>query len=550
MLNEPVVGEQFFGRADVLAVMQKRIDALKDGYRQNVALTGQSLSGKSSILHHLLYNLKDEKIIPVYIEVVEEPFSSFSNKFIGSLLYNFLKGIGQPVREDLEFLINEARQYTPNTVAAAEKLLDPMRKANREELYSELFDLTSFIKEETHKSCIIIFDEFHNLAGLGLKNPFSIFGKKIMVQKDTMYIVTSSKVSSVKRILSEELLLLFGNFESIEINGFDSKTAQAFLNDRFRSIRIPEEYKEFLISFTDSNPFYLDMLSLQLKQLGERFTFKRISEETLIQAFQDLFFDFKGTINQYLANYIESVFSKNKAYDNYMAVLLAMASGCSRVADIASFMHKRKGDVSRYVSDLVDMDIVNRRGTFCLFSDKVLKFWLKNVYQKKRNSIISYVPERAKDFRQKMRETLSRFVAESKKDLTENIKDVLSSFSNEIIQIGHKRFTLPVFTEISTGCFRHNNPYLLGHTKEKAWLVYIKKDELKDIDIIEFVEQSKALAAPLQRKIIVAPNGVDINATLLAKEEKIWIWDPETLNIFMAIYEKPKIISPHSRERK
>ena len=57
--------------------MQKRIGALKDGYRQNIALTGQSLSGKSSILHHLLFNLKEERIIPVYIEIVEEPFFNF-----------------------------------------------------------------------------------------------------------------------------------------------------------------------------------------------------------------------------------------------------------------------------------------------------------------------------------------------------------------------------------------------------------------------------------------------------------------------------------------
>ena len=110
MLNEPVVGEQFFGRAQVLSAIQKRIDALKDGYRQNIALTGQGLSGKSSILHHLLFNLKDERIIPVYIEVVEEPFANFSRKFIGSLLYNFLKGIGQPVKEDIAFLVNQKRR--------------------------------------------------------------------------------------------------------------------------------------------------------------------------------------------------------------------------------------------------------------------------------------------------------------------------------------------------------------------------------------------------------------------------------------------------------
>ena len=50
MFSEPVVGDRFFGREEVLDLFNKRVAALKDGYRQNIALTGQSLSGKSSII--------------------------------------------------------------------------------------------------------------------------------------------------------------------------------------------------------------------------------------------------------------------------------------------------------------------------------------------------------------------------------------------------------------------------------------------------------------------------------------------------------------------
>ena len=551
MLNEPVVGEQFFGRSEILAVIQKRIDALKNGYRQNIALTGQSLAGKSSILHHLLYNLRDEKIIPVYIEVAEEPFVNFSRKFVGSLLYNFLKGIGQPVREDVEFLISEAKQFIPNTVAAIERLRDPLEKTSWERMYSELFNLTSFIKEETHKSCVIIFDEFHNLAALGLKNPFSIFGKKIMVQKDTMYIVTSSKVSSVKRILSEKLSLLFGNFEAIEVSGFDTKTAKEFLDGRLKAIRMPEEYKEFLISFTDNNPFYLDVLSSRLKQLGERFTFKRIAEETIVQAFHDVIFDFKGTVNQYLSNYIESVFNKReKLRENYMAILLALASGSNRAAMIADFTKKKRTDVVRYLSDLMEFDIVIKAGVFYILVDKMLGFWLKEVYQKKRSSIISYIPERANDFKENVRDTLNEFILESKKDLIEKIEKLLRLFNDEIVQIGYKKYNLPKFTDVKLGHFGHERAYLTGYVKEKVWLVYIKDGELKDIDIIELAEQCKASGLSMQRKIIIVLSGADINAQLLAKEEKIWLWDMDTLNLLMSVYGRVRIASFYFEGRK
>ena len=550
MLNEATVKETFFGRNEILSAIQKRIDALKDGYRQNIALTGQSLAGKSSILHHLLSTLKDERIIPVYIEVIEEPFVNFCDKFIGSLLFNFLKGIGHPVKEDLQFLINEGKKYIPNTVSIIDRIRDPQKKMPKEEMYSELFSLTSFIKKETHKSCIIIFDEFHNLGALGLKNPFSLFGKKIMVQKDTMYIVTSSKVSSVKRILSEKLSLLFGNFEAIDVGGFDSKTAREFLEERFRSIRVPDEYKEFLISFSDGNPFYLDVLSLKLKQMGERFTFKRISEETLIYAFQDLFFDFKGTINQYLSSYLDGLLNNKRNRENYMAILLALASGHNRLSEIANLLKKRRGDITRSMSDLIELDIVTKAGGFYLLIDRMLGFWLKNVYQKKRDSIISYIPDRAKDFREKIKNILNSFIVDSKKDLMEKVERILHLFNNDIIQIGYKKFNLPKLTDIKIEQFNHRVPYIVGYVKEKAWIIYIKDEELKDIDIMEFTEQCKTLKCSVQRKIIVAPSGVDINAKLLAKESKIWIWDLEELNLFMSIYEMPRIVSYYFKGKK
>ena len=95
MFSEPVTGDKFFGRQDVLDLFKKRVQALKDGYRQNMALTGQSLVGKSSIILHFLYLVREEGFVPVYVEVVKEPFRLFANKFIATLLYNALSKKGQ-----------------------------------------------------------------------------------------------------------------------------------------------------------------------------------------------------------------------------------------------------------------------------------------------------------------------------------------------------------------------------------------------------------------------------------------------------------------------
>ena len=82
MFSEPVIGERFFGREEVLDLFNKRVAALKDGYRQNIALTGQSLSGKSSIILHFLSTIKGEGFVPIYVEVVKESFGAFADKFV------------------------------------------------------------------------------------------------------------------------------------------------------------------------------------------------------------------------------------------------------------------------------------------------------------------------------------------------------------------------------------------------------------------------------------------------------------------------------------
>ncbi|MFA5085769.1 MAG: ATP-binding protein, partial [Candidatus Omnitrophota bacterium] len=123
MFSEPVVGEKFFGREEVLGLLNKRTLALKDGYRQNIALTGQSLSGKTSILHHFLHSIKEEDFITIYVEVVKEPFRSFSYRFIATLLYNALTKMGEAVGFELENLLDKAQELLPKTYSAIRNVI-------------------------------------------------------------------------------------------------------------------------------------------------------------------------------------------------------------------------------------------------------------------------------------------------------------------------------------------------------------------------------------------------------------------------------------------
>ncbi|MFH1877353.1 MAG: AAA family ATPase, partial [Candidatus Omnitrophota bacterium] len=270
MFIEPVFGKKFFGREEVLAVLNKRLTALKGGYRQNLALAGPMLAGKSSILRHFLSGINDPDIIPLYIELGEDDFSVFCLRFMATLLFRYLKSTGEDPNSDFEELKRMCRGKIPETMRCVDSACKTLKQKKENAVYENLLNMTSIFKTETGKNCIVILDEFHNLSNFKLKKPFQTFGKFIMVQKNTMYIVSSSQESLLKEILAKKLSLLFGNFEIIQVNGFDIHTARSFITDKLRGLEISENIRNYFIQVSQGSPFYLELLSNVLSETMSR----------------------------------------------------------------------------------------------------------------------------------------------------------------------------------------------------------------------------------------------------------------------------------------
>jgi AAA+ ATPase superfamily predicted ATPase len=91
--SEPVIGESFFAREDILALLLKSAKDIRQGYRHNIAITGRGLIGKSSLLLHFLNVIKDyNDLIPLYLNLRDINFPEFCSNFINAVLYHSLKG--------------------------------------------------------------------------------------------------------------------------------------------------------------------------------------------------------------------------------------------------------------------------------------------------------------------------------------------------------------------------------------------------------------------------------------------------------------------------
>ncbi|MDD2751538.1 MAG: ATP-binding protein [Candidatus Omnitrophica bacterium] len=524
----------FFARENHLSILEKRIRDLKDGYRQNIAVIGDELVGKTSIIFQFLNKFCDPRIIILYLEARPETTISFARRFIGVLLYNFLINSGQPIKEDLEFLINKSQRYIPLTVEKTKNILGSLEKRKKFNLIAELFGLCEQIKSETGKSCVVIFDEFHNLENLGVKNLYPEWSKSLIQQKNTMFIIISSQKYRARNILAKNLSLLFGNFEIITVEPFDIKTSERYLGIKFLQSQINPGLKNFIIHFTGGYPFYLELISD---------AYLKNTQENLEQVLESLLFEPCGALNQRFSNYLKRFLDSSDSQD-YLSIIHLVSKGHNKIRDLAHLMRQTQKNILLKINNLQEFDVLSRSGDFVAVSDRVFSFWLKFVYQGKIHSLTFDARNQRELFLENIKGSIKEFLTNAQKPVTERIHELLKLFTDDTIQIEKKRFRLTHFREIKSLDFnqRNFNEGLIGRSNEALWIIAFKREVLTEEDIAEFSRECKKYRHKLQRKIIVTNSDIETNARLRALEEKILTWNINNLNQILDLFSRPRII--------
>ncbi len=525
----------FFDRKPYLDILEKRIRDLKNGYRQNIAIIGDELIGKTSIIFKFLDRFCDNRIIFLYLEIRPESLNSFARRFSSVLLYNFLSNSGIPLKEDLSFLIEKASRYIPKTAERIKFILNALSKRKKNNIFTELLSLCDLINQETGKSCVVILDEFHNLENIDIKNIYAEWSKLLVLQKNTMYIIISSNKFKAKAILSKNLSLLFGNFETISVEPFDTGVSEEYLEHRLGKTDIGPGLKNFIIHFTGGCPFYLELITESL--LGS-------NHANLTDILEDLMFTPSGLLNQKFSNYLKRFLDLKHSQD-YISILHLVSQGHNKLKDIAHILHKTKDKLMLRLSQLLEFDTLSRSGDFLKINDRVFGFWLRFVHQEKLRSLTFDAKSQKAAFRENIERLIQEFISCCGKPIAERITELMPLFEDETMQLESKKFKLSRFREIKPLVFNNRGlkEGLLGRSNDSLWIMALNYDFLTEEDITEFTRECKKYQHKLQRKIIVILQDMDTNARLRALEEKIWMWDLNSLNQILDIFSKPRIIT-------
>ncbi len=535
----------FFGREKTLATLKRRVIDLKEGYRQNVALLGSRYIGKSALLHHFMDNLDDRDITVIYLDLENKDFKYFVDKFIGSLLYNFSKNLNLVLFEDINVLIENTRQYIPHTVAVIEKIRSDFLKNKLTECYLGLLALPEIFTNETGKYCVLIIDEFQAMDEFEMPNLFHDLGNKIMTQKRCFYILSSSYRIVAESIISQRLSLLFGNFETIEIDVFDNETSHEFIAYNLGTRKIGLHLANFLIDFCAGHPLYLNLLCQEFKNLGAAHNQTEIYVPLLSQAVENTIFDRWGVLSRHF-ELITNELASGKGNKLTTMILMALADENHKIADIIDHIDVKRTQVSQKLSRLMEMGFVVKNGNYYFLKDKLFKYWIKFVYQKRFKDIELAPDKLRKQFKEEFNRLVEDFYVCTRKDLSSRIIELLYCFDNEAFQLNGRKYKLPVFKRIEPFKLDVNSgrafDVIEAQTKNASWYIFMKKDVFFENDINLIANTVKENKKKLERCLIISLSDLEENARLKALQERFWIWNQGELNALLTLFDKPYIV--------
>lgn len=530
-----------YGREVILARLTQRLDALKKGYRQNVALVGPRFIGKTAILRHFLNQIHaDSEIIAIYVDSNGVDFESFSERWLGGLLQGFLTSRGIAFPEQFQTLVRISRAYIPKTL---EKMREAKKHAFQKKFvlaFRELLSLTGTLAEETGKKVLLTLDEFQGLGGLEIPDPLGLFGKEMMIQKNTFYLATSSEPHRSREIFGERLSLLFGNFEVIEVGALNYDSIRTWVMEASPQLGMGEEDLRWLSHFFDNHTHYFQMFLTELRRLSR--DSETATRAFLQQVIKEALFEDRSLFNQHFEFQLQGLLRLARSTRPYIRILLAIAAGRSKSGSIAVYIGRKVPETQKLLQRLVGEGIIQRKGSFYQITDRLFRFWLRHVYEVKDRDL-SPGKERARMiFENRLSEEIRRIETEDQADLTSRIESLFREFANEPVEINGKRTRFPHFLEITTRPTNGRYFPIQGQTRQENWFCQVFREYVTEGDVADFLHELKESRRKVQRKIVMALSGIDLNAKLMAQEARIQIWNLENLNALLDLYGKLKIL--------
>ncbi len=527
-------------RDQISARLLKRAEDFGRGYRQNLALLGRVGLGKTKLIAKFTeaVRARDFPILTVLIDLAPVSSSQITFYWIRCLLSSAL----HLPDSSLDVLLETADAQVPKTAKAARHILKLYKQGNAALAVRELFALSGQLAEETARKVVLILDEFLGLEKFGVHDVYSIFGNRMMMEKEVLFVVTSSESKKSRAIFSEKLSLLFSNFETMDLQSFGFKEMNVHIDGRACASYLSLPARRFLFRLTDGEPRYLDAMLRALDDLVCTDPKRQLGIATLFETVMREVLESDGRISLLFQKKVESLPRGLRESEHVLSEAVALLStGRVKPGALAAALGLKIPEAKKMITRMEDAGWLVSGGASYSLRDPLFRFWAHEVLLP--NCQGQLLDDKARRGRwMRLLGSIYEMGCESDSaKIVTQVESLLKQFRAGTTQLEGRKVYGAHFQEIAWSVVQEGCWSLRAISSKENHFYLASCRELTEADIEEF-KASSGRQKKRVRRILVVAGGIEQNARLLAQQYKMDIWDLRFFNLLLDFYGLSKII--------
>ncbi|MCK4912894.1 MAG: hypothetical protein KAS05_04130 [Candidatus Omnitrophica bacterium] len=510
------------------SALDKRVKAFTLGYRQNIAILGGDKEETSYLLDNYLSRNKSDELTYLYTSSAYAGKKEFFKAIAFSLLSDYTCK-----SESLDNLINCA---SPVLVSTTNFIKDCLKKENISFL-DVLETINKFINE-SNRNCVLIIEEFLNLAGI-FKNFYQVFSKFIIIQRNCMVVLTASNSRDAEKILSGELNLLFGNFEKVFLNENASLANYFYFKKLLHPLTPSPLFLSFFVNIFGANIIYYDLIVQTIKDNYQA----KDEEASIIEIIKKTFYSKETYLFQKFIKKIDLIKFYFKDSVPVLKLLFALGQGYLRKKKLTSLGIYNSKDLNNRLQKLLDLNYIENLGNIYKIRDPLFSFWLTSVFKLYFSPPVLNPQHKQALLKEELKEKFTLFKEEFTKDKLKKVMQLFSSFKDDTLRLGKNKYQLPTVENAKVISYPTRDFHLLIGEGKEIVFAGIKEKNVEDNDIFDFIEKGSNIKGKKVKKIFVSLDTLPPTARLIAKNNKLTIWDIDEINRLLTVYNKPIVSS-------
>jgi len=382
----PVKGALFCDREEILDELWAGIKGLRKGTRQNFALVGPRLIGKSSILEALRGRLKDEGIEGIYLDcwkIYPSNLQGFLETFAETSMRSISEALDWTARarsrigDAIKGTVSAILDLTKSVGVEVEDFLKVWvdfreRRINISDLMRKTLEYPEQMAERHNKFFVVALDEFQEIYKYG-PDFIKYLSATIYHQRRICYIISGSAVTLMRRILEDRGSPFYGRFAVKWIGPLPEQDVRRLLAKGFKGEGVSYEDGAItdMIKRTRCHPYYIQKLGQScLNSLAKRKA-ARISPDIVAEAYE-------GMLDDLSFHFEEELRKFEPRYRNILATIVL--HDAKTPSEIAAKLNIRAGEVSPYLKRLLEMQVIEKSEAGYELMDKIFEDWLRKYY--------------------------------------------------------------------------------------------------------------------------------------------------------------------------